>query len=244
MKTTRKGFTLIELLVVIAIIAILASILFPVFARARENARRSSCQSNMKNIGLSMVQYSQDYDERYPVSYDFNISDGTGWDSRVAPYIGAQVKSTQPSSVFACPSDSIARSGATNTRRSYSLVRNDGRGFANSAVSNVSAGRALSEFPNTAGTLMAAEWPNSGNIFGRSDGAGNLDDAGGGGGNAQDTNAPNGLGRTQHFDGWNYLFVDGHVKWLRPENTVDGNPAAPVGTLTDPRGMWTIVDND
>ncbi len=62
----RRGFTLIELLVVIAIIAILAAILFPVFGRARENARRSSCLSNMKQMGLAAMQYTQDYDETYP----------------------------------------------------------------------------------------------------------------------------------------------------------------------------------
>ena len=61
----RKGFTLIELLVVIAIISILAAILFPVFARARENARRASCMSNLKQLGLGMMMYIQDYDERY-----------------------------------------------------------------------------------------------------------------------------------------------------------------------------------
>src|SRR4028118_1774787 len=64
---SRSGFTLIELLVVIAIIGILASILFPVFARARENARRSSCQSNLKQIGLGILQYTQDYDEKLPL---------------------------------------------------------------------------------------------------------------------------------------------------------------------------------
>ena len=61
-----QGFTLIELLVVIAIIAILAAILFPVFGRARENARRSTCQSNMKQLGLAFAQYTQDFDEKYP----------------------------------------------------------------------------------------------------------------------------------------------------------------------------------
>src|SRR5476651_72071 len=65
----KKGFTLIELLVVIAIIAILAAILFPVFARARENARRASCQSNLKQLALSLHMYTQDYDERMPRPY-------------------------------------------------------------------------------------------------------------------------------------------------------------------------------
>jgi prepilin-type N-terminal cleavage/methylation domain-containing protein/prepilin-type processing-associated H-X9-DG protein len=72
----RHGFTLIELLVVIAIIAILAAILFPVFARARENARRTSCLSNLKQIGLGFAQYTQDYDEKYP-----QLVTGTGWAS-------------------------------------------------------------------------------------------------------------------------------------------------------------------
>src|SRR5690606_14055579 len=73
----KAGFTLIELLVVIAIIAILAAILFPVFGRARENARRSSCQSNMKQFGLGMIQYSQDYDEKM-VRASYGRADGSG----------------------------------------------------------------------------------------------------------------------------------------------------------------------
>jgi prepilin-type N-terminal cleavage/methylation domain-containing protein/prepilin-type processing-associated H-X9-DG protein len=102
-RGARNGFTLIELLVVIAIIAILASILFPVFGRARENARRSSCQSNLKQIGLGIIQYSQDYDERQP-AVAFNGAGPTNfptkykWMEAVFPYI----KSEQ---VFTCPSD-------------------------------------------------------------------------------------------------------------------------------------------
>lgn len=64
----KNAFTLIELLVVISIIAVLAAILFPVFARARENARRASCLSNLKQVGLGIMQYTQDYDERYPLA--------------------------------------------------------------------------------------------------------------------------------------------------------------------------------
>jgi prepilin-type N-terminal cleavage/methylation domain-containing protein len=65
----QRGFTLIELLVVIGIISVLAAILFPVFGRARENARRSSCKSNLKQIGLGIMQYTQDYDEMMPMCW-------------------------------------------------------------------------------------------------------------------------------------------------------------------------------
>lgn len=109
-RTTRSGFTLIELLVVIAIIAILAAILFPVFGRARENGRRASCQSNLKQMGLGLMQYAQDNNERVPVACaDIGpAGDGTTdgqcvagrdvvWMSAIQPY----VKSTE---IFTCPS--------------------------------------------------------------------------------------------------------------------------------------------
>jgi prepilin-type N-terminal cleavage/methylation domain-containing protein/prepilin-type processing-associated H-X9-DG protein len=96
--STHRGFTLIELLVVIAIIAILAAILFPVFARARENARRASCQSNLKQLGMGVLQYSQDYDERLPLAtYGFSTGGPDGWQAEIYSY----VKSGQ---LFACPS--------------------------------------------------------------------------------------------------------------------------------------------
>ncbi len=91
-----RGFTLIELLVVIAIIAILAAILFPVFARAREKARSTSCLSNMKQLSTGAMMYSQDYDEKVMPSY---LDNSGWWSNLIMPY----VKNSQ---IFICPSKS------------------------------------------------------------------------------------------------------------------------------------------
>lgn len=109
--TRRRGFTLIELLVVIAIIAILAAILFPVFAKAREAARKTSCASNLKQVGLAVMSYVQDYDESYPYdSFGFgsgitgngnSFADPRLWVGKVQPYIKNQ-------NVFQCPSSSAS----------------------------------------------------------------------------------------------------------------------------------------
>jgi prepilin-type N-terminal cleavage/methylation domain-containing protein/prepilin-type processing-associated H-X9-DG protein len=109
-----KAFTLIELLVVIAIISILAAILFPVFARARENARRASCQSNQKQIALGITMYVQDYDETFPPHYPagFTPAYAGQWENVSEPY----VKSTQ---LYICPSDS------THLRTTTSLINSN-----------------------------------------------------------------------------------------------------------------------
>ena len=98
----HNGFTLIELLVVIAIIAILAAILFPVFAQARAKARQASCASNLKQLGLGMLMYVQDYDERFPFGgWQPNTAAGNTdntweWQNTIAPYIKSK-------GVYACP---------------------------------------------------------------------------------------------------------------------------------------------
>jgi len=112
----KKGFTLIELLVVIAIIAILAAILFPVFAQAREKARAISCLSNLKQIGIGVAMYNEDFDEGEPTGSN-PWGQASGWAGQIFPY----VKSV---GAFACPDDSSVGSQAHNSIKSLSFGLN------------------------------------------------------------------------------------------------------------------------
>ena len=151
-QTRRKqsGFTLIELLVVIAIIAILAAILFPVFQKVRENARRTACLSNTKQLAIAAIQYEQDYDEKTPDGENQNGL-GSGWAGQIYPY----VKST---GVFLCPDDSsypISQGAPT----SYGFNRNCA---IYSYAGTGPEGRSLAEFTAPAKTVLLFEVTNSG----------------------------------------------------------------------------------
>ena len=193
-KSRRYGFTLIELLVVIAIIAILAAILFPVFARARENARRSSCSSNLKQIGLGVMQYTQDYDEKYPPR-DNAV---TAWSMMVQPY----VKSTQ---LFVCPSNPRnAESGNWNFPAGHPARVIKVSYGVNPRVMNNEA-KSIAAVNETSRKVMVGESNEGWTDFG-----------------AQWWNNPGDWsGRTfaGHLGTANYLFADGHVKSLRATAT-------------------------
>ena len=193
------GFTLIEILVVISIIAILAAILFPAFARARENARRASCQSNLKQIGLGFTQYLQDYDERYPM-LDNHIK---GWAQQLDPYL----KSTQ---LFACPSDAGS---------DVSMSNNGGQIPASYAV-NVRIVKPEYTDPKFETYSSVALNAPSQKILAGENGS---SDSGMGWYDwytADKWNEVAGNGFKGHLGTGNFLFADGHVKALRLESTI------------------------
>ncbi len=246
----RSAFTLIELLVVIAIIAILAAILFPVFARARENARRSACQSNMKQIGLGFLQYAQDYDESLP----FGTGGNRHWVEPIMPYVKSQ-------QIFVCPSDTTqpdTNNGVvTNDVLSYAANRN---AVYNERDTNKVAGGRLAAFSAPARTVLAMEVRNvkiqyvdptftQDQMYGGNNSTCNGADTGadcvGNDGRAatgeidHPTNGGYGTNEkyfkdyARHFDGSNYLCADGHVKWFHGRS-VSGGTSGRYESYKDP----------
>jgi prepilin-type N-terminal cleavage/methylation domain-containing protein/prepilin-type processing-associated H-X9-DG protein len=209
MKSVRYAFTLIELLVVIAIIAMLAAILFPVFGRARENARRSSCQSNLKQIGLGIIQYTQDYDEFFPLTGTVNLNYSVF--SSIQPYI----KSVQ---LLQCPSETTAPNSDATTN-GYSDY------FFNRELGVVATPTNQAKLVNTSLTIMAGD----------SDSASAANRTGGCA--VSKTTLVTGCttaglaqmpAYNRHLEGVNLLFTDGHIKWRKLSQT----GAATCGDMT------------
>ena len=246
----RSGFTLIELLVVIAIIAILAAILFPVFARARENGRRASCQSNLKQMGLGLMQYTQDNNERVPVGCrpssgtDTCTAGDTVWMGIIQPY----VKSTE---IFTCPSadfegadyvaaDSIPGQGgilrgsyAAGGAGSYVInafnagdiaLANGSKGPG--APSTAGAGMKLSTIQEPTRTFWVADGNGSPWFSSSATTMGTIQDDDGNGfrflGNNATTRAQ-GAFVERHLETACFLYADGHVKSLKLDDVVNNS---------------------
>ncbi len=207
----RTGFTLIELLVVIAIIAILAAILFPVFQRVRENARRTACLSNMKQLGLGFTQYNQDNDERMPgaVKGATGVNILGGWMFYSAfgstpagafdPTQGSIYSYVKSKGVYVCPDDSIGQTVGDSYAVSSCTEQYTPIGTA------LAPGKSLSQFNSPSATLLLTE-----------EGSGTT--------SAATTNDAYLLFGTdsvslRHNGGANVLFVDGHVKYSLFDNT-------------------------
>jgi len=237
----RKGFTLIELLVVIAIIAIIAAILFPVFQKVRENARRTSCQSNLKQIGIAITQYTQDSDETLPTRR-LGITDPTeyeSWRAMIFPF----VKST---AVFQCPSNpknnvtdfNVNLPNSTeppDLKASYAAARYDGAGpggphgaFLDDPATGISVPVTLSGLQTPSSTLEVVEATSTFSELSVTK-LGYFDQC-----TDRGTYGCLFVGHTARA---NCLFCDGHVQTLRPLQTVDAAEGG-AGTLN----MWT-TDN-
>jgi prepilin-type N-terminal cleavage/methylation domain-containing protein/prepilin-type processing-associated H-X9-DG protein len=186
----RKGFTLIELLVVIAIIAILAAILFPVFAKAREKARQSSCLSNSKQLALAMLQYAQDYDERWVLWFHY------GGGATLYPFSQLLLPYMKSEQIWVCPSRASGATAATTvygTGQHYGLACSlcrAGRGSAPVMCDQTFA--SMGAFQSPATSVMFAECTSW-------------------------RSGPSGTGAGYeifpHNEGRNLALIDGHCKW-------------------------------
>lgn len=221
-KTFKKGFTLIELLVVIAIIAILAAILFPVFARARENARRASCSSNLKQISLGILQYVQDYDEhmpmyRVPANSGDTFANPYGWADAIQPY----VKSIQ---ILQCPSDSGAYTDVPGTAGYSDYAYNLWMGGWGASKGS---GMSLAQLTQPTLSIMNIDFT-TGNSSSYTVGNQSTGDGTSTCGNYSVPDCSNGLARissassVRHLGGTNAAFADGHVKWIKARDETSG----------------------
>ncbi len=205
-RCKRHGFTLIELLVVIAIIAILAAILFPVFAKAREKARQTTCASNMKQIGTALMMYVQDYDETMPYGDVYALNSYYDVWTVLQPYI-------KNWNVYACPSDSL--------KNCVSLAAASGKWPASwesvqlsYGYNYVNEGDTLAQFTAPSDTCVFAEMIERPYFYQQGN---TLSDGSVGVGY---TDAPARLA-SRHSDGMNMCFYDGHVKWVKSTNVAN-----------------------
>jgi len=221
-----RAFTLIELLVVIAIISILAAILFPVFARARESARRASCLSNLRQIGLGMMQYTQDYDEHYPTAFPGKHDGNTQWAKAGMPGMRFSVETLNNHSVtwmdvifpyvksvevFICPSVGDTRELSGHQQNAATYAYNGGiNGYDNDRYGrplNNSVGNTLASVQRPAEVALVWDYTYR---YNHQSNAKSWTTAATG----NSANVPVQFA-TPHFEGANFTFADGHVKWLK-----------------------------